>query len=81
MQWVPQTVVIGSQGVLDVADMTATQEAPFGGIDQVGQQVRLEWARRSTLFALSSPAERLDRQLLHLFEDVLDPLQAALAPE
>jgi hypothetical protein len=43
MQWVPQTVVIGPQGILDVADMTATQEAPFGGIDQVGEQVRLEW--------------------------------------
>jgi hypothetical protein len=43
MQWVPQTVVIGPQGVLDVADMTATQETPFGGIDQVGEQVRLEW--------------------------------------
>jgi hypothetical protein len=23
--------------------MTAAQEAPFGGIDQVGQRVRLEW--------------------------------------
>ena len=35
--------MIGPQGILDVADMTATQEAPFGGIDQVGKQVRLEW--------------------------------------
>jgi hypothetical protein len=43
MQWVPQTVVIGPQGILDVADMTAMQETPFGGIDQVGEQVRLEW--------------------------------------
>jgi hypothetical protein len=43
MQWVPQTVVIGPQGILDVADMTATQEAPFGGIDQTGGQVQLEW--------------------------------------
>jgi len=34
MQWVPQTVVIGPQGILDVADVTATQESPFGGIDQ-----------------------------------------------
>ncbi len=43
MQWVPQTVVIGPQGILDVADMTATLEAPFGGIENVGEQVRLEW--------------------------------------
>jgi hypothetical protein len=42
MQWVPQTVVIGPQGILDVADMTATQEAPFGDIDQTGGQVQLE---------------------------------------
>ncbi len=43
MQWVPQTVVIGPQGILDVADMTATLEAPFGGLEDVGKQVRLEW--------------------------------------
>lgn len=43
MQWVPQTVVIRPQGILDVADMTATQETSFGGIDQVDKQVRLEW--------------------------------------
>jgi hypothetical protein len=30
MQWVPQTVVIGPQEILVVADMTTTQEAPFG---------------------------------------------------
>jgi len=43
MQWVPQTVVIGPQGILDVADMTVTREAPFGDMDQVDQQVCLEW--------------------------------------
>jgi hypothetical protein len=43
MQWVPQTVVIGPQGILDVADMTATQEVAFGGINRVGKEVRLEW--------------------------------------
>jgi hypothetical protein len=43
MQWVPQTVVIGPQGILDVADMTAVQETPFAGIDRVGQTVQLEW--------------------------------------
>nr|MBA2510735.1 hypothetical protein [Rubrobacteraceae bacterium] len=43
MQWVPKTVVIGPQGILDVADMTATLEAPFGGLEGVGKQVRQEW--------------------------------------
>ena len=42
MQWVPQAVVIGPQGNLDVADMTATQERPFAGVDRVGEEVRLE---------------------------------------
>jgi hypothetical protein len=32
-----------AQGGLDVTDMTATQEVPFGAIDRVGGQVRLEW--------------------------------------
>lgn len=39
----PQTIVIGPQGILDVTDISATQEVPFAGIDQVGKQVRVEW--------------------------------------
>ena len=42
MQWVPRAVVISPQGNLDVADMTATQERPFAGVDRVGEEVRLE---------------------------------------
>jgi hypothetical protein len=43
MQWTPQALVIGPQGVLDVADMTATLVKPFAGFDQVGEPVQLEW--------------------------------------
>jgi hypothetical protein len=43
MQWVPQALVIGPQGVLDVADMTGGLVKPFAGLDGVGEQVALEW--------------------------------------
>jgi hypothetical protein len=43
MQWVPQALVIGPQGVLDVADMTAKLVRPFAGLEAVGQQVSTEW--------------------------------------
>jgi hypothetical protein len=43
MQWVPQALVIGPQGVLDVADMTAKLVRPFAGLDAVGEQVSTEW--------------------------------------
>ncbi len=43
MHWVPQALVIGPQGVLDVADMTAKLVKPFGGLDAVGEQLSTEW--------------------------------------
>ncbi len=43
MQWVPQALVIGPQGVLDVADMTAKLMRPFGGLDAVGERLLTEW--------------------------------------
>jgi hypothetical protein len=43
MQWTPQALVIGPQGVLDVADMTATLARPFAGFTSVGERVALEW--------------------------------------
>ena len=43
MHSVPRAVVIGPQGILDVADVTATQTVPFAGIDRVGQPLLLEW--------------------------------------
>ncbi|HEY7059903.1 MAG TPA: nuclear transport factor 2 family protein [Chloroflexota bacterium] len=43
MQWVPQALVIGPQGVLDVVNMTGTLRRPFAGLTAVGEQVHLQW--------------------------------------
>lgn len=43
MQWTPQALVIGPQGVLDVADMTAKLVRPFAGLEAVGEEVSSEW--------------------------------------
>jgi hypothetical protein len=43
MQWVPQALVIGPQGVLDVVDMTGTLVKPFAGLKEVGAAVHLQW--------------------------------------
>ena len=43
MQWVPQALVIGPQGVLDVVNMTGTVVKPFAGLKDVGAQVHLQW--------------------------------------
>lgn len=43
MRWVPQAIVIGPQGVLDVANMTGVLNALFAGLTQTGKQVRLQW--------------------------------------
>jgi hypothetical protein len=43
MQWVPQALVIGPQGVLDVVNMTGTLRKKFAGLTQVGAQVHLQW--------------------------------------
>ena len=43
MQWVPQALVIGPQGVLDVVNMTGKLVKAFGGLKQVGAQVHLQW--------------------------------------
>jgi hypothetical protein len=43
MQWAPQALVIGPQGVLDVVNMTARLAKEFAGLSQVGAQVRLQW--------------------------------------
>lgn len=43
MQWVPQALVIGPQGVLDVVNMTGRLERPFAGLADVGRQVHLQW--------------------------------------
>jgi SnoaL-like domain len=43
MQWVPQALVIGPQGVLDVVNMTGKLVKPFAGLTQVGAQLHLQW--------------------------------------
>jgi hypothetical protein len=43
MQWVPQALVIGPQGVLDVVNMTGKLVKEFAGLKQVGEQVHLQW--------------------------------------
>jgi len=43
MKWVPQALVIGPQGVLDVVNMTGKLLKKFAGLDQVGAQVHLQW--------------------------------------
>jgi hypothetical protein len=43
MKWVPQALVIGPQGVLDVVNMTGKLVKKFAGLDQVGAQVHLQW--------------------------------------
>jgi hypothetical protein len=43
MKWVPQALVIGPQGVLDVVNMTATLVKAFAGLDHVGEEVHLQW--------------------------------------
>ena len=43
MAWVPQTLVIGPQGVLDVANMTGKLVNPFAGFTSVGETLHLQW--------------------------------------
>jgi len=43
MEWVPQALVIGPQGVLDVVNMTGKLVKEFAGLKQVGAQVHLQW--------------------------------------
>jgi hypothetical protein len=43
MQWVPQALVIGPQGVLDVVNMTGTLMKQFAGLSEIGKPVHLQW--------------------------------------
>ena len=43
MQWVPQALVIGPQGVLDVVNMSGKLVKEFAGLKEVGAQVHLQW--------------------------------------
>jgi SnoaL-like protein len=43
MEWVPQALVIGPQGVLDVVNMTGTLPKPFAGLTAIGDRLALQW--------------------------------------
>ena len=43
MAWVPQALVIGPQGVLDVVNMTGVLVHDFAGMKATGQKVNLQW--------------------------------------
>jgi SnoaL-like domain len=43
MEWVPQALVIGPQGVLDVVNMTGKLVKEFAGLKEVGAQLHLQW--------------------------------------
>ena len=43
MEWVPQALVIGPQGVLDVVNMTGKLVKEFAGLKEVGARVHLQW--------------------------------------
>jgi hypothetical protein len=43
MAWIPQALVIGPQGVLDVVNMTGKLVKEFAGLKQIGAQVHLQW--------------------------------------
>ena len=43
MAWVPQALVVGPQGVLDVVNMTGKLVKPFAGFSSVGETLHLQW--------------------------------------
>jgi hypothetical protein len=43
MEWVPQALVLGPQGVPDVVNMKGALAKPFAGLDRVGETVHLQW--------------------------------------
>ena len=43
MAWVPQALVIGPQGVLDVVNMTGTLVRDFGGLKASSEMLHLQW--------------------------------------
>jgi predicted ester cyclase len=62
--WDIHDVVVGPQGVMSNVTMTAHQQAPFAGVDQVGQQVR--W-RLNNMFPWDPEAKRFRGETLYYF--------------
>jgi predicted ester cyclase len=62
--WELHDVVLGPQGVMSNVTMTAHQQAPFAGVDQVGQAVR--W-RLNNMFPWDPRAKRFMGETLYYF--------------
>ncbi len=43
MEWIPQALVIGAQGVLDVVNMTGRLLRPFAGLTLISEVLHLQW--------------------------------------
>jgi hypothetical protein len=57
-------VVIGPQGVMSNVTMTAHQDKPFAGVDQVGQSVR--W-RLNNMFPWNPQGQLFTGEILYYF--------------
>ena len=62
MRWVPQALVIGPQGVLDVVNMTGTLRRPFAGLTGTGGKLALQWVIQ---FPWVSDARRFRGETIH----------------
>lgn len=62
MHWVPQALVIGPQGVLDVVNMTARLDRPFAGLAAVGETLSLQWV---ILFPWVTAARRFRGEIVY----------------
>jgi hypothetical protein len=67
MEWVPQALVIGPQGVLDVVNMTGTLHRPFAGLTDVGRRLHLQWVIHFPWVRESGKFKRV-----HLFDPARD---------
>ncbi len=43
MEWIPQALVIGAQGVLDVVNMSGRLLRPFAGLTPAAERLRPQW--------------------------------------
>ncbi len=62
MEWVPQALVIGPQGVLDVVNNTGLLRKPFAGLAEVDQQLHLQWV---IYFPSVPDAGKLRGEIIH----------------
>jgi predicted ester cyclase len=63
-RWDVHDVVVGPQGVMSNVTMTAHQQAPFAGVDQVGEEVH--W-RLNNMFPWDAHAKRSRGETLYYF--------------